>query len=230
MFLLSLLGCVFAIAGSILFLLYAKRSRALLITERERTLAIEKAEDGNKIKQEFLNIETHELKTYLNAITGLTNLIQDRNADQELEDDLEMLRLSNQGLKSIIDNSIYLGDIEKGTVILKPQPIRLSKYLKGIVHSFIPLSQQNSVDIHLEYNNDIPIEVLGDPFRLNQILFNLIKNAIKFGENGLIIISTKLISNKGNIAKIRLSVIDNGIGVTPIETNKIFKGFYQSNN
>jgi len=58
------------------------------------------------------------LKTYLNAITGLTNLIQDRNKDIELKDDLEMLRLSNQGMKSIIDNSIDLGDIEMGSLVL----------------------------------------------------------------------------------------------------------------
>ena len=162
-------------------------------------------------------------------IIGLTNLIQDRNKDQELEADLEMLRVSNQGLKSTIDSSIDLGDIEKGIVILNNQPIRLSKYINSIVHSFIPSARQNKVDIHLEYDENIPLEVSGDPFRLNQILFNLIKNAIKFETNGLVIISTKLISNQDNIAKIRFSVIDNTIAVKPIETDKIFESFSQEN-
>ena len=228
-FLLGLLGCLLAIAGSILSLLFAKRSKNLATAERKRIIAIDNAEEGKKIKYEFLTIVSHELKTYLNVIIGLTNLIQDRNKDQELEADLEMLRVSNQGLKSTIDSSIDLGDIEKGIVILNNQPIRLSKYINSIVHSFIPSARQNKVDIHLEYDENIPLEVSGDPFRLNQILFNLIKNAIKFETNGLVIISTKLISNQDNIAKIRFSVIDNTIAVKPIETDKIFESFSQEN-
>jgi signal transduction histidine kinase/CheY-like chemotaxis protein len=228
-FLMSLLGCLLAIAGSILSLLFAKRSKNLVISERKPIIAIDNAEERKKIKYEFLTIVSHELKTYLNVIIGLTNLIQDRNKDQELEADLEMLRLSNQGLKSTIDNSIDLGDIEKGMVILNNTPIRLSKYIKSIVHSFIPSARQNKVDIHLEYDENIPLEVSGDPFRLNQILFNLIKNAIKFGTNGLVIISTKLISNQDNIAKIRFSVIDNAIGIDPVKTDKIFESFSQVN-
>lgn len=228
-FLLGLLGCLLAIAGSILSLLFAKRSKNLATAERKRIIAIDNAEERKKIKYEFLTIVSHELKTYLNVIIGLTNLIQDRNKDQELEADLEMLRVSSQGLKSTIDSSIDLGDIEKGIVILNNQPIRLSKYINSIVHSFIPSARQNKVDIHLEYDENIPLEVSGDPFRLNQILFNLIKNAIKFETNGLVIISTKLISNQDNIAKIRFSVIDNTIAVKPIETDKIFESFSQEN-
>lgn len=228
-FVLDILGCLFAVAGSILLMLFARRSQHLLIAEKERSIALEKAEEGNKIKHEFLTIVSHELKTYLNAITGLTNLIQDRNKDIELKDDLEMLRLSNQGMKSIIDNSIDLGDIEMGSLVLNNQSINLSKYLKGVVHSFIPSAQQNQVDIQLDYDENIPLEVEGDPFRLNQILFNLIKNAIKFGKNGRVIVSIKLVSIEVNQAKIRFNVIDNGIGIASVEVDKIFKSFSHAN-
>lgn len=228
-FLLGLLGCLFAIAGSILFLLFAKRTKNLALAENDRIIALEKAEQANKIKYEFLTIVSHELKTYLNAITGLTNLIQERNDNKELDGDLEMLRLSNQGLKNIIDNSIDLGDIEMGEVELNIQPIKLSKYLKGVVHSFIPSAQQNNVELRFEYDEGIPNEVLGDPYRLNQILFNLIKNAVKFGENGLVTISAKLVSRMASEVCIRFSIIDNGIGISAGETDRIFNSFSHAN-
>jgi len=98
-----------------------------------------------------------------------------------------------------------------------------------VVHSFIPSAQQNQVDIQLDYDENIPLEVEGDPFRLNQILFNLIKNAIKFGKNGRVIVSIKLVSIEVNQAKIRFNVIDNGIGIASVEVDKIFKSFSHAN-
>ena len=98
-----------------------------------------------------------------------------------------------------------------------------------VVHSFIPSAQQNQVDIQLDYDENIPLEVEGDPFRLNQILFNLIRNAIKFGKNGRVIVSIKLVSIEVNQAKIRFNVIDNGIGIASVEVDKIFKSFSHAN-
>lgn len=181
-----------------------------------------------KEQQDAVDVISHEIRTHLNAIIGVTSILSEKNTDETLKQDIQLLTFASQSLKSMVENSIDLEELEAGNIELNFREIKLNNYLKNVVHSFIPNAVSNNVDLKLITDDQLPETVIGDPTRINQVLFNLINNAIKFSKDGIVEVIVKQLKRKNQHATIQFRVKDNGIGIKKGDRTKIFENYTQA--
>ncbi|WP_240642334.1 ATP-binding protein [Nonlabens xiamenensis] len=229
-----ILLCVFITLLSLLTLslfknnkLRAKSNSALenknsaLIDERDR------AQDAAKIKADFLSTITHELRTPMYAVTGLTHLLLETNPRKDQREHLETLQSSGEYLLSLIDNILDFNKLEANKVELESIPFDLKKRIQDITVSLKGQSSDHKNKLHISYDNSIPTRLAGDPVKVSQILINLIGNAIKFTRGGDIWIRAQRVETQGHQCKIHFEVEDNGKGISGEKQQAIFENFTQ---
>lgn len=209
-FFLGLIACIFDVWSAVLFVKGQSGKQKLARAESAKEEALASARDVNLVRKEFLNVISHELKTYLNALTGLTNIISSKNTDENLVEDIEMLNLSNAGLQVLLDNTIDLGNIVAGKIKLSEKTIEHRKYLQGVIRSFLPTAEENNIQLSVEIDSKLPPLIKADPYRLNQGFFNLIKNSIKNRSNGSIKLIAEQIHSSKQTITIRFSIVNTG--------------------
>jgi len=206
---------------------YTRRTQKLLqhkneIIEAEK----EKAEASEKAKHQFLANMSHEIRTPMNAIKGMTDILIRRNPKEDQKEYLDGIKQSSDSLLIIINDILDISKIEAGKVELENEPFSVNELVNN-VHTIMQFKAEEK---GLELKKDIPIEELnvnGDATRLRQILINLIGNAIKFTDKGLV--TTTIKSDKvDDILKLHFTVSDTGIGIDDDHLNKIFKSFEQA--
>jgi PAS domain S-box-containing protein len=192
--------------------------------ERERK-TVERLKEVDRLKQEFLANMSHELRTPLNSIIGYSEVLLD-GVDGDLNDeameDVEAIHTSGKHLLSIINEILDLAKIDAGQMRLALQDKELVDILKHVVNSSQVLVKDKAVTVELEEINAIPLAYI-DPVRLNQIMLNLVGNAIKFTEEGKVIVRYGLADPE----TIRVEVVDSGIGMNPEQLGLIFERFRQ---
>ena len=186
----------------------------------------EKAEASEKAKHQFLANMSHEIRTPMNAIKGMTDILIRRNPKEDQKEYLEGIKQSSDSLLVIINDILDISKIESGKVELEHEPFSVNELLNN-VHTIMQFKAEEK---GLELKKEIPIEelnVIGDANRLRQILLNLIGNAIKFTEKGLVTttIKSELAGEKLNL---HFTVSDNGIGIDKDRMGKIFESFEQA--
>ena len=202
-------------------------------TEDELRKATEEADSANKAKSEFLANMSHELRTPLNAIIGITEvLLEDAEMEEDREDDIEALeRVLNAGrnLLRLINDILDLSKIEAGKIEFSPEVTDIPELIKDAVQTTQVLADKNYNKIL--YNIDKRIgEAYIDPFRLRQILLNLLSNACKFTEGGEISIDVRLVEESTTDRIAEFAVRDTGIGMTADQLNKLFQNFNQADS
>ena len=206
----------------------AKANKLLLEKNDELQQAKEKAEKANLAKAEFLSTITHELRTPLYAVTGLTHLLLEGNPTPEQKEHLNSLRFSGEYLLSLINNILDFNKLEAKKVTVENIPFNLKKRISDVLIALTkPAANQNNI-LEFSFDTTIPIEVKGDPLKISQVLINLIGNAIKFTRNGQINIrvkKTKELDDK-NI-RLLFEIEDNGLGVSEDKLENIFENFSQ---
>jgi hypothetical protein len=192
-----------------------------LIDERDR------AQDAAKIKADFLSTITHELRTPLYAVTGLTHLLLDTKPRNDQKEHLETLQSSGEYLLSLIDNILDFNKLEANKVELEAIPFDLDKRINDICLSLKGQSKDQNNKLHIQYDNNIPTRLQGDPVKVSQILINLIGNAIKFTSDGDIYVRANKVDTTSNKCLVHFEVEDNGKGISHEKQKAIFENFTQ---
>ncbi len=204
-----------------------KSNNELSVKNKELILAKETAELATKAKANFLSTVTHELRTPLYAVTGLTNMLIEENPKEEQKAHLTSLKFSGDYLLTFINDILDVNKIEAQKVDLETEVFNLKSKAKNIILALSNAQPKNNVKIHLDYDKDLPNYFVLDQVKISQILINLIGNSIKFTKNGDVwvrILKTKVEEEKYTL---HFEVEDNGIGISKEKQENIFESFSQ---
>ncbi|MDG1729989.1 MAG: ATP-binding protein [Algibacter sp.] len=193
----------------------------------ELIIAKEKAELASKTKANFLSTVTHELRTPLYAVTGLSNMLLDENPRPEQVQHLKSLKFSGDYLLTFINDILQINKIEANKVDIEPESFSLKKKINNIILALNNSASDNNIKIHFEYDKDLPDHFIADQLKISQILINLIGNSIKFTKDGDIWIRVYKIEEEGKIYTLRFEVEDNGIGISQEKQDHMFESFSQ---
>jgi PAS domain S-box-containing protein len=190
------------------------------------------AERTAKAKSTFLSNMSHEIRTPLNVILGLSELINknDHIDEKLLRKNIDGIDFSAKNLLSIVNDILDFSKIEAGKLTIQSIDFNLRKLVTTLADGFEIKALEKGLKLVANIDPDIPSIVIGDQFRLNQILTNLISNAIKFTQTGEIKINVALVSQKDEEIGLQFNVVDTGIGIAEDKLDKIFDSFYQLDN
>jgi PAS domain S-box-containing protein len=197
--------------------------------QRELVRAKDAAEEANRAKSAFLANMSHELRTPLNAVIGYSEMLQDIATDEGHEDllpDLDRIRSAGKHLLGLINDVLDLSKIEAGKVELSIESLDVLPLLDDAVNTVRPLVEKNGNRLESDYA-DAPASMLGDQTRVRQVLFNLLSNACKFTENGLIRLEARRARRKG-ADWVEFRVTDTGIGIGPDQLDRLYRPFTQA--
>lgn len=197
-------------------------------TEREYLLAKEEAEKALEIKAEFLSNMSHEIRTPMNAIIGLTDIVLQEPLSDMVKDNLKSIKQSADNLLVIINDILDFSKIEAGKVKMEQISFNFLYQMEHIDKTMAFKSAQKNIDFFVIIDKNIPEFLVGDPFRLNQIILNLCSNAIKFTQQGFVNVIVNLLDKDDKKAKLHFMVEDSGIGISPNRQKSIFDSFTQA--
>ncbi|MCC2659115.1 MAG: histidine kinase [Panacagrimonas sp.] len=195
-----------------------------------RLQALDHAQAANEEKSRFLATMSHEIRTPMNGILGLLELIGDRNLTAEQRDAIRIARESGRTLLGVIDDILDFSRLEAGQIRIEQIRFRLADVVEDTVETLAPAARAKGLRLSVFVDPDLPDEVLGDPLRLRQILFNLCNNAIKFTQVGRVQVRAERLSATPVSQRVRLSVTDTGIGLPVDARDRLFRPFEQGDS
>ncbi len=208
------------------------KTKALLIKYDLEELKKQKeiAELSDKLKEQFLANISHEIRTPMHGVLGMAHLLNKTSPTKEQEEYIEAIKVSANNLMVIITDILDFSKINAGKIEFNESEFNIRDLAKGVMQILRTKADEKNISLGCTVDYKIKNKLLGDPIRLNQILMNLLGNAVKFTEKGKVLIDLKLIEEKDNACKIRIKISDTGIGIPESKLQSIFESFEQADN
>ncbi|TMH26675.1 MAG: response regulator [Betaproteobacteria bacterium] len=208
--------------GLIVLSLYVRR----LVTQLFDAIA--RAEAANQAKRRFISVVSHEMRTPLNAIIGMADLLRDTALTREQADMLQTLRSSSRLMLAQVDDVLDFSKIEAGKLTLEKTDFDLHALVNSTSRILAAQAAAKGLEIVVSIMPDVPPALRGDPHHLRQVLVNLIGNALKFTEKGSVTVHVSSQSETAEQVRLKFSIRDTGIGIAPEAQAKIFESFTQA--
>ncbi len=188
------------------------------------------ADAATVAKSQFLATMSHEIRTPMNAIIGLSHLALKTKLDNKQLDYLVKIERSSQALLGIINDILDFSKIEAGKLNIENVDLDLEHVMDTVSNLVSQKAQEKGLEFSVHISKDVPLNLVGDPLRIGQIITNYCSNAVKFTAEGDIVVAADIHERVGDKVKIRFSVRDTGIGLTPEQQKKMFQKFSQADS
>jgi PAS domain S-box-containing protein len=182
---------------------------------------------ANRSKSEFLANMSHEIRTPMAAILGYADVLLDRMKDAENRDHVGIIKKNGQYLLELINDILDLSRIEANKLEVAVEPFSLSKFIADIQSLVQVRVDEKGLAFEIRFETEVPETLQSDPIRLRQILINLLGNAVKFTDHGRVVLAIKTIVQPGKTPQIEFAVIDEGIGISEEQMQRLFQPFTQ---
>ena len=199
-------------------------------TREQFATAREKAESASEAKSQFLATMTHELRTPMNGVLGMSELLSATKMSNKQQEYVQIILDSSESLLTIINDILDFSRLEAGKVGLEEIPFDLEQSAYDVMALLAPRCQNKPMQLILDYAPNLPRHFIGDPARIRQVFFNLIGNASKFTEQGYIQVSVSVEVDDDKTGNISIHVEDTGIGIAQEKAGRLFHSFTQADS
>jgi len=192
--------------------------------------SLHREEEANRAKRRFLSTVSHEMRTPLNAIIGMNELLRETHLSAEQVEMVKAMREASRSMLKLIEDVLDISKIEAGKLKIEETDFDLHSLINGTIMVLAPQAEIRGLQLRASVMPEVWHSLRGDPFHVRQVLYNLIGNGIKFTESGGVTLTVSSLTESDRTVRLRFEVRDTGIGIRPDVQERIFESFVQADD